>query len=105
MRLSNEQIREQVTRRTNRPAISRAIAHQNRIKFHAQTRLSHVTNQPVSDFTAWVRSLIPADKFKIFLTLFRYPVFTNEVTGIVFDKICELGESFEETMRAKGKIK
>lgn len=90
MRLSNEQIREQVTRRTNRPAISRAIAHQNRIKFHAQTRLSHVANQPVSDFTAWVRSLIPADKFKIFMTLFRYPVFTNEVTGIVFDRLSRI---------------
>ena len=29
----------------------------------------------------------------------------SRITGIVFDKVCELGESFEETMRAKGKIK
>ena len=90
MRLSNEEIREQIAKRVNSPAISRAIAHQNRVKFHAQTRLSHVSSQYYATFEAWVKSLIPDDKYRIFTTLFRYPVYTNEVTGIVFDRLSRI---------------
>lgn len=43
--------------------------------------------QPLTDFMSWVGNLLPADKFKIFKQLFRYPVTTNEVTGICFDKL------------------
>lgn len=45
---------------------------------------------PTTDFLAWVQNLIPHDKFKIFKTLFRYPVRTNEVTGICFDKLSRI---------------
>lgn len=41
----------------------------------------------MTDFLSWVSSLIPADKFKIFKTLFRYPVVTNRVTDIIFNKL------------------
>lgn len=47
-------------------------------------------NQSTSDFFAFVSNLIPSDKFKIFKTLFRYPVKTNEVTGICFDKLSRI---------------
>ena len=43
--------------------------------------------QPTSDFLNFVQNLIPHDKFKIFKTLFRYPLKTNEVTSICFDKL------------------
>ena len=46
--------------------------------------------QPVTDFLAYVSNLIPADKFKVFKTLFRYPVKTNEVTGVCFDKLSRI---------------
>ena len=39
---------------------------------------------------AFVNNLIPHDKFKIFKALFRYPVKTNEVTGICFDKLSRI---------------
>ena len=45
---------------------------------------------PTTDFLAWVQNLIPHDKFKTFKTLFRYPVRTNEVTGICFDKLSRI---------------
>ena len=44
------------------------------------------------DFFAFVSNLIPADKLKIFKTLFRYPVKTNEITGICFDKLSRIFE-------------
>lgn len=37
-----------------------------------------------------VSTLIPSDKFKIFKQLFRYPIKTNEVTGIVYDKLSRI---------------
>jgi hypothetical protein len=42
---------------------------------------------PITDFMAFVSNLLPHDKFKMFKTLFRYPVKTNEVTGVCFDKL------------------
>lgn len=87
MVLNESQIRQRLTERPKRRAINDAIAHQNRIKFHAQTTLSPVLSQPLTDFLTWVGTLIPADKLKIFKSLFRYPVKTNEVTGICFDKL------------------
>lgn len=87
MGLELNRVRQEITARKKRPTINRAIAHQNRIKFHAQTRLTPLINQPTTDFLSWVESLIPNDKFKIFKSLFRYPVLTNEVTGIAFDKL------------------
>ncbi len=52
-----------------------------------QTYVTPFISQPTTEFLAWVERLIPNDKFKIFKSLFRYPVITNEVTGIVFDKL------------------
>lgn len=47
-------------------------------------------NQPVTEFLAFVSNLLPHDKFKMFKTMFRYPVKTNEVTGICFDKLSRI---------------
>jgi len=63
------------------------VRHQNRIRFHAQTELSASLAQPTADFLAFVSNLIPHDKFKLFKEMFRYPLKTNEVTGICFDKL------------------
>lgn len=38
----------------------------------------------------WVDTLLPSDKAKIFKHMFRYPVCTNEVTGICFDKLSRI---------------
>lgn len=82
-----EKITKEITEPKKRATINKAIQQQNRIKFHAQTSVTPVISQPLTDFLAWVGSLIPNDKFKTFKTLFRYPVKTNEVTGICFDKL------------------
>lgn len=87
MALGLEKITKEITEPKKRATINKAIQQQNRIKFHAQTSVTPVISQPLTDFLAWVGSLIPNDKFKTFKTLFRYPVKTNEVTGICFDKL------------------
>lgn len=75
---------------SKRGAILRATLHQNRIKFHAETVVTPTITTPMTDFLKFVSNLIPDDKFKIFRTLFRYPVKTNEITGICFDKLSRI---------------
>ena len=92
MGLDINEIKRQISEPKKRTAISRAIFHQNRIRFHAQTMMSPYISQPTADFLAFVGNLIPEDKFRIFKTLFRYPVKTNEVTSVCFDKLSRIFE-------------
>lgn len=87
MALSIEQIQKEIRENRKGPVLSKARAHQNRIKFHVETRVSPYFSQPLHDFLSNVASLIPDDKFRIFKLLFRFPLKTNEVTGIAFDKL------------------
>lgn len=73
-----KRIRKEITEPRKKATINKAVIHQNRIKFHAQTNVTPLMCLPTTDFLAWVQNLIPHDKFKIFKTLFRYPVRTNE---------------------------
>ena len=73
-----------------RKTVTRAIAHQNRLKFHAQTELTANLSQPFADFMAFVSNILPHDKLKLFKTLFRYPLKTNEVTAKCFDKLSRI---------------
>lgn len=73
-----------------RKTVTRAIAHQNRLKFHAQTELTANLSQPFADFMAFVSNILPHDKMKLFKTLFRYPLKTNEVTAKCFDKLSRI---------------
>lgn len=71
--------------------INRAKYHQSRINFHAQTRVSSFeVNQPLTEFLAFVDNILPHDKAKMFKTLFRYPVATNDIAGICFDKLSRI---------------
>ena len=90
MGLSLEEIKKQIVESRKKGTINRALVHQNRIKFHAETVVTTTVSLPLTDFLNFVSNLIPGDKFKIFKILFRYPVKTNEVTGICFDKLSRI---------------
>lgn len=85
-----EKIRRNAKLKPKAATINRAILHQQRLKFHCQTVVTTDLSQAVSDFLAFVQNLIPHDKFVIFKTLFRFPLKTNEVTGIIFDKLSRI---------------
>lgn len=90
MGLRTRDIRKRIAEPRNGATISRAIFQQNRLRFHVQTAVTPYVTQPITDFLAFVSNLIPHDKFKIFKTMFRYPVKTNEITGICFDKLSRI---------------
>ena len=87
MAVSIERLKQALKEGWNKQTISRATLHQNRLKFHAETAMTAHIAQPLADFMAFVENLLPHDKYVIFKTLFRYPLKTNEVTGICFDKL------------------
>lgn len=87
MALGTETINKEIQEPKKRQTINKAILHQNRIKFHAQTRITSVINQPLTDFLGFVKALIPTAKYRMFQTLFRYPLKSNGVTGTCFDKL------------------
>lgn len=93
MVLGIEEIRERVLRNEGRKAVNTALYHQARVKFHASTRLTPELRQPQADFFAFVDNLLPHDKAKVFKTLFRYPVATNKVVSVCFDKLARIFES------------
>lgn len=76
---------------TRNAEVGEMVRQQERLRFHIQTevedRLGSVARR---DFLAFVRNLIPEDKYKLFTSLFRYPVATNEICGIIFDRLSRI---------------
>lgn len=91
MGISVEDIRKKVAERKGHDAIDIATYHQNRIKFHAQKLIQQsVYYQPTADFFAFVKNILPHDKYKLFVELFRYPVDTNEICEVCFGKLSRI---------------
>lgn len=67
--------------------VNGAISYQNRIKFHTEISPSVNYSGPLTDFLGFAKSLLPPEKFKVFQTLFRFPVKTNEIAEVCFDKL------------------
>ena len=68
--------------------IYKAVSHQNRLKFHTETYLSiNDLSRPANDFLQWVNTLIPKDKFEIFVSLFQFPTPMVEITGKIFNEL------------------
>ena len=113
MALSLEEIRRRAEEQGKRRTIQLALLHQNRIRFHVETVPStpalaswssrhrrfdagtmlagrEGVAQALTDFMAMVENLIPSDKFQVFKTLFRFPVKTNELMAVAFDKLSRI---------------
>ena len=114
MALSVEEIRKRTSEQPKCNIIKLAVMHQNRLRLHSEVVPSTpalaswsyrgrqlAVNQPLmhghegitlalNDFMAMVENLIPKDKFEVFKTLFRFPVITNEVLAVCYDKLSRI---------------
>lgn len=114
MGLSAEEIRRKASEQRRKQTILLAVLHENRIRFHAEAvpstpaltswmyrgRQSVVklpmlagregVAQALTDFLGMVENIIPKDKFQTFKTLFRFPVLTNEVLDVCYDKLSRI---------------
>lgn len=87
MALSVEQLVKELKENRKAAVLTRAKAHQDRIKFHAETHVSAYVSGPLNDFLAFAHNLIPEDKFRIFKQMLRFPLKTNEIVDLVFEKL------------------
>lgn len=87
-------IRKEITRNRRSAELNRAKLHQLRIKFHAVKRVttfgSPYISIPLTQWLSMVENILPHDKFVLFKALFRYPVKTNEITDVCFDKLSRI---------------
>lgn len=114
MALSLEQVKARASEQRKRQLIGLALLHQNRLRFHSEVvpstpALASWTNlrrnnsekypylvgregvaQALTDFLAMVEKLIPRDKYQTFVTLFRFPIITNELLAVCYDKLSRI---------------
>lgn len=93
MALDLNQIKQILQKPTKRQLIQKAVNLQQRLRFHTEANIAvSDINQPTTIFLDWVRSLLPTDKFNIFLQLFKFPLPTP---AVVEDVYRELGRVFD----------
>lgn len=88
MVLDINQIKEHLNKPTKRAVIQKAINLQRRLRFHTETSVAlSDAGLPVSTFLQWVQSLLPKDKFTIFLQLFKFPLPTSSIVEGVYREL------------------
>lgn len=93
MSLSVEKIQEILQEPGKKQQINRACRLEERVRFHTEVNLTdtHVAGAS-TNFLAWVKKLLPDDKYKVFNTLYQFPLAT---TSIVEDVYFELSRVFD----------
>ena len=88
MALQVSEIRERIKSPKKTQTIKKAIRHENRLRFHAESFMEpSEISQPLTVFLDWVRTLIPKDKFKVFVSLFQFPTPTIQLTNSIFNDL------------------
>lgn len=88
MALELNQIKQILQKPTKRQTIQKAVNMQRRLRFHTETNIAvSDINQPTTLFLDWVKSLLPKDKFNIFLQLFKFPLSTPAVVEDVYREL------------------
>ena len=100
MPITAEALRERLKAPRNRRKIAAAIEHHNRLRFHGQSALTSADAGPaVTPFLQFVESLIPKDKYQVFLALFRFPVKTVELAEEIYTAIEKLFDGRDPVFR------
>lgn len=88
MVLSSEQIKELLKGPKKKSVINKAVRHENRIRFHVESFMeTSDISQTTTVFLDWVKTLIPKDKYAIFLNLFQFPLPTVQLTNTIFSEL------------------
>lgn len=88
MGLELNQIKQILQKPTKRQAIQKAVNMQRRLRFHTETNVAvSDINQSTTIFLNWVKSLLPKDKYNIFLQLFKFPLPTPAVVEDVYREL------------------
>jgi len=88
MALASNLVKQRVEGPEKKQTIAKAVNHEERLKFHAESYLyPSGISKPLTQFLDWVRELLPKDKFSIFVSLFKLPVLTVDLTETIFNEL------------------
>ena len=88
MGLQREQVKEIAQQPHKTAIIRKAIKHQARLRFHTESYIDPMDiSMPFTEFAEWVKKLIPKDKFRIFLSLFKFPTQNIELTEKIYQEL------------------
>ena len=88
MALQREQVKEIAQQPRKTAIIRKAIKHQARLRFHTESYIDPMDiSMPFTEFADWVMKLIPKDKFRIFLSLFKFPTQNIELTEKIYQEL------------------
>ena len=88
MALELNQIKQILQKPSKRQVIQKAVNMQRRLRFHTETNIAiSDISQPTVIFLQWVKTLLPKDKFNIFLQLFKFPLPTPAVVEDVYREL------------------
>lgn len=92
MSLTLQQVREILKgKRQGSQVIAKAERQENRLRFHSETILTDAdAGRAFTDFASFVRSLLPNDKYQMFLSLFQFPVNTVTLTDRIYTALHKL---------------
>ena len=88
MALQLNEIRDRIKSPKKTQTIKKAIRHENRLRFHAESFMEpSEISQPLTVFLDWVKTLIPKDKFKVFVSLFQFPTPIVQLSNTIFNEL------------------
>lgn len=88
MALDLNQIQQIIEKPAKKQVIQKAVNMQRRLRFHTETNITvSDISQPASIFLDWVKSLLPKDKYNIFLQLFKFPLPTSSIVEEVYKEL------------------
>ncbi|NQU54106.1 MAG: hypothetical protein HQ522_16375 [Bacteroidetes bacterium] len=88
MALSVTEVKAILKSPKQKQVIQKAIKQENRIRFHVETYMEPGDiQQPLTVFLEWVKTLIPVDKYNIFVSLFKFPTPIVELSNRIFAEL------------------
>lgn len=84
-------------RKTKAAELALMKEHQDWVKMHVDTSLDARFSVSGTRFLQMVKGLIPEDKYKVFLSLLRWPLPTTALTSVVFDRLSRVFEGRNAT--------
>ena len=88
----------------NNSTLQDAVEHEERIALHTEPLMDRfTTSHAINQFLAWVRGILPADKYYMYLSLLRFPLPTVALTGRIFKSLAKIFDGRNPVYQAEFK--
>lgn len=88
MKIERNKIQEIIDNPSKKWFISKAVHYEKRLRFHGDVSVEPLSvSGACNEFLKFVETILPRDKYTIFLNLFTFPVFTNEITQKAYSQL------------------